>query len=485
MARQLEGLKPERVFYYFEEISKIPRGSGNTKAISDYLVGYAKDHGLSYRQDEWNNVVIRKKATPGYETHPVVMLQGHMDMVCEKTAESTHDFLKDPLDLYVEDGFVKARGTTLGADDGIAVAYILSILEDDTIPSPELEAVITVDEEIGMLGAAAMDMSDLKAHYVINIDSEDEGIFLSGCAGGLTAHLHLPYTYVEAPEDAISYELTIGGLTGGHSGQEIHKGRASAHVLLGRVLACFDDHSLNYGIAGFQAGTKDNVIPNGVTLELFLEPEELGEFQKLVDALQEVFLQEFKTTDPNLFLSFKEKSIPSRKIIDFEAMAKLTYILTVSPAGVARMSPDIEGLVETSLNMGILHLGDEEIEISYLIRSSIESAKYALYDKIRYIGALLGCEVDYTGAYPGWQYRKDSLLQKAIKDLYEEQTGKKGVIEAIHAGVECGMFDAGLKDADIVSFGPNLYDIHTFHERMDIASAERTYDLLVSLLERL
>lgn len=492
--RKLEGLKPERVFYYFEELCNIPHGSGNTKEISDYCVTFAKEHNLTYRQDEHNNVVIRKNATAGYENHPGVILQGHLDMVCEKTRESAHDFTQEGLKLYCEDGFVKAKDTTLGGDDGIAVAYALAILEDNTLAHPFIEAVFTVDEEIGMLGADAMDMSDLKGHYLMNIDSEEEGIFLTSCAGGVTAKISLPVNVMPVIVDTDgdfgkmkSYTVEISGLTGGHSGTEIHRGRANAHKLLGRLLYAWNQ-GVRYSIESIEGGTKDNAIACIVSVKVLVVEEDVEEFIAIAKELESDFQVEYAVTDPNLSITIANGATGTTEVhtmMNPKSKEKLTFFLMQMPNGVVRMSAEMENFVESSLNSGILHFSGEEVEMGFLIRSSVESAKWCIYDQLQYLAEYIGADFDSSGDYPGWKYRAESNLRDIMAKVFEEQNGRKPEIMGIHAGLECGIFADRIADVDIVSFGPDIMDIHTYKERLSIDSVERTWKLIVETLRRL
>ncbi len=484
MTNILKDLEPKNVFRFFEEICAIPHGSGNTKAISDYCAKFAHERGLKYIQDDSNNVIIFKDAAKGYEDHPAVIIQGHLDMVCEKTQDSDHDFENDGLSLYVEDGFVKAKGTTLGGDDGIAVAYALAILDDTTLMHPAIEAVFTVDEEIGMLGADAMDMSPLKAKYLLNIDSEEEGIFLTSCAGGLTAIITLPADFVDAPEGAIGCEIEIGGLKGGHSGTEINKGRANANKLLGRLMYSLNKE-VRYGITDIVGGTKDNAIACNVKVSAVVFEDDYEKLCELAAKLNEELKSEYSGTDDNIFIKVTKSDAAFGQMISPKSKEILTFILVNMPNGVMKMSGNIEGLVETSLNCGSFNLNEDLITLGFAVRSSIESAKWALYEQLEYLAGFVGCECTFNGNYPGWQYKVDSNLRQIMIDVYKEQYGKEPEVTAIHAGLECGIFADRLPGIDIVSFGPDIHDIHTFSERLSIESVERVWKYTLEVLKRL
>lgn len=476
----LEGLKPERVFYYFEEITKIPHGSHNTKEISDYLVKFAKDHNLTYMQDESNNVLIRKPAAKGYENAPTVMLQGHCDMVCEKAPGSAHDFTKDPLKLRIEGDFITAEDTTLGGDDGIAVAYALAILEDDTLKHPALEVVITTDEEVGLLGAAAFDASVLKSTMLINMDSEAEGILWVGCAGGLTAKSELPVMYEEA--SGTRFEVRIDGLKGGHSGAEIDKIRANANKLLGRFLYELGQR-MEYAIAEMEGGLKGNAIPRSSRALLVAEDEEtlrsfVGEFEGNLRA-------EYSGSDGEITVSVENLGPVKMDVLTPVSREKIIFLLTYIPYGVEKMSGNIEGLVETSMNPGILKLTHDRCILSSSVRSSVKSGKKALAEKIQYVTEFLGGEYTAEGDYPAWEYRKDSRLREIMLKSYEEVLGETPEIKAIHAGLECGLFYEKIPGLDCVSFGPNMKDIHTTEEMLSISSTDRMYRFLLKVLENI
>lgn len=468
----------------FKEICEIPHGSYNTKAISDYCVNFAKKNNLRFIQDSSNNVVIFKDAAKGYEDHPAVIIQGHLDMVCEKGAGSTHDFMKDPLKLKEDDGYLSADNTTLGGDDGIAVAYALAILADDSLMHPALEVVLTVDEEVGMLGAAALDMSVLKGKYMLNIDSEEEGIFLTSCAGGMTAHIEVPVSYVEIKDDVTECIINISGLLGGHSGTEIIRGRANAHKILARLLLQLNQ-TVHYGIESVTGGSKDNAIPNNVELKILIDNNDIEAMKEDIKTLNEQLLSEYKNCDDDISITVSETDVKSGKVFDMKSREIVTFLLLNSPNGVVKMSSDIDNLVETSLNCGVLNTTDDTVNVGFSIRSSKESAKWALYEQLEYMAEFLGCECEMSGNYPGWAYKNESQLRNIISEVYTEQYGSKPEFSAIHAGLECGIFAGKLDDIDIVSFGPNIHDIHTCNEKMEIESAKRVFDFTLEVLKRL
>ena len=475
----LENCEPKRVFHYFEEICKIPHGSGNTRQISDYLVQFAKNHDLKYIQDEMNNVVIYKPGTAGYENAPTVIVQGHMDMVCEKRPDVDHDFTKDGLNLSVEGDYVSANGTTLGGDDGIAVAYGLALLESDTIAHPPLEVFITVDEEIGLLGAVGFDCSVLKGRRFINLDSEAEGSLWISCAGGLSGISHIPVTRLEAKGEKLT--VKISGLMGGHSGAEIDKNRANANSLLGKFLHGLDAKA-GYELISVQGGQKDNAITRESIAELLTVKENVEAVKEYAASMQTAWREEYSGTDEGITVTVTEEGEQDAKVLHPTSKEKVVFFLVNVPYGVQKMSGTIKGLVETSTNIGILKTSENEVLGSSSIRSSVETARDALSDKIEYLTEFLGGEYERQGVYPAWEYRKDSPLRDKMVEVYEEMYGQKPNVVAIHAGLECGLFYKKMEGLDCVSLGPDMKDIHTSEEVLSISSTERVWKYLVKVL---
>lgn len=475
----LENCEPKRVFHYFEEICKIPHGSGNTRQISDYLVQFAKNHDLKYIQDEMNNVVIYKPGTAGYENAPTVIVQGHMDMVCEKRPDVDHDFTKDGLNLSVEGDYVSANGTTLGGDDGIAVAYGLALLESDTIAHPPLEVFITVDEEIGLLGAVGFDCSVLKGRRFINLDSEAEGSLWISCAGGLSGISHIPVTRLEAKGEKLT--VKISGLMGGHSGAEIDKNRANANSLLGKFLHGLDAKA-GYELISVQGGQKDNAITRESIAELLTVKENVEAVKEYAASMQTAWREEYTGTDERITVTVTEEGEQDAKVLHPTSKEKVVFFLVNVPYGVQKMSGTIKGLVETSTNIGILKTSENEVLGSSSIRSSVETARDALSDKIEYLTEFLGGEYERQGVYPAWEYRKDSPLRDKMVEVYEEMYGQKPNVVAIHAGLECGLFYKKMEGLDCVSLGPDMKDIHTSEEVLSISSTERVWKYLVKVL---
>lgn len=476
-----EELYPQRVFYYFEQIAAIPHGSRNTKAISDFLVNFAKEHNLVWYQDENNNVVIVKEASAGYEAAEPIIIQGHMDMVCEKEKGVDIDFEKDGLKLYIDGDFLKAEGTTLGGDDGIAVAYALALLDSQEIAHPKLEVVITVDEEIGMLGAEAIDLSMLTGHTMLNIDSDVEGSFLTGCAGGMAVNVTLPIKRVMQSGEKVA--LTITGLEGGHSGSEIDKEHGNANILMGRLLrALFEETP--FGIISLAGGLKDNAIPRECVTELLVPQENVNLVKEIADKLDIELKKEFMTADPSVCIEFEDLGKKEESILDFGSVSRVIFYLRSVPNGVQHMSQVMHGLVETSLNLGIMELKEDALHTVTSIRSSVGTRKADLLDRVTAIVELLGGEAEVEGDYPAWEYKQDSSLRPQIAKVYKQLYGKDPVFETIHAGLECGLLSEKIKNLDCVSFGPDNFDIHTPKERLSISSTGRVWDFIVEFLRQ-
>lgn len=479
---KLENLDDKKVFYYFEKISGIPRGSKYNTQISNYLVSFAEEHQLKYKQDEYENVTIWKAASEGYENCETVMIQGHMDMVCEKESNIKHDFTTEPLDLIVKDDFVYANGTTLGGDDGVAIAYALAILDDDTLSHPPLEVVITTDEEIGMDGAFGLDTSGLKAKYMLNIDSEEEGILLSGCAGGMTSTCILTKAN-ELKAEGTKLNIKISGLQGGHSGAEIHKNRTNANRLLGRVLGTLEGSKIEYFIIQMNGGLKDNAIPREAEMELVTKQEE--QVKNLVEKFAAIIKRELRTSEPDVTITVEVKEAGSYEVWEKELEKKVYMMLTYAPNGIQTMSAEIDGLVESSLNLGIFKTEKEKVTFSFSVRSSVASYKKYLSEQLENLIVFLGGIYEKKGEYPGWEYNPNSKLRDMMCKVYKEQYGEEIKVEAIHAGLECGIIAEKMPELDIVSLGPDIFDIHTPKEKLSISSAKRVYEYIVTVLEKM
>ena len=472
----LANLEPRSVFRFFEELTRIPHESGNTAAASGWVEDFARVRGLTCRRDELGNVVIWKDASPGYENHPAVMLQGHLDMVCVKDPDVSHDFLRDPLQLRVEDGWVKAGGTTLGGDDGAAVAMMMALLDENRLVHPPLEAVFTVDEEVGLLGAAGLDCSDLRSRLLINLDSEAEGVLTVGCAGGARCDLlhRLP---VEQAEGG-AYAFSVSGLPGGHSGAEIHKNIPNANRLLAQCLA--DVPGLR--LASLRGGLQDNAIPDRSQAVLIL-PEDRAD--AVAAKLTEAFRREMAAGVPNAACTFDRAGCPAARALSEADSRQVLDLILSAPNGVQAMEPDLPGQVRTSLNLGIAELEDGALRLTWSVRSSSAADKDALVERLRALTEGAGAAFDIRGDYPAWEYRKDSPLRDVMVRVFREKYGREPVVETIHAGLECGLLAGKLPGLDAVSIGPDMADIHSARERLSVASVERTWDYLLEILAQL
>lgn len=478
-AVKLAGLNPASVFSYFEEICAIPHGSRNTKAISDYLVDFAKARNLRYIQDEINNVIIFQDGTCGYEDHEPVILQGHMDMVCEKDPSCPLDLAVDGLDVTHDGVSVFAKGTTLGGDDGIAVAYALALLDDTSIPHPPLEVVITVDEEIGLLGAAAIDLSRLKGRMLLNLDSEDEGIFTVSCAGGATATISM-----DAPRRAVygpCIRLTVDGLQGGHSGAEIHKNRANANKVMGEFLSRIQK-IMPLCLTSFAGGSKDNAIPRSCQANAVAMGINLERINGIAEALQAEVRAQYD--EPEATVQAFDLDALGGNALSTELTAKVIALLCSTPNGVQAMSEEMPGLVQTSLNMGIAKLGSA-MNMTFSVRSSVNHEKQALLNKLQELAAFYDASYSQMGEYPAWEYKADSKLRDIMVDTYKRMYGKEPQVLAIHAGLECGLLGEKIPGLDCVSIGPQMHDIHTSREKLNIASTARTWEFLLEILKAL
>lgn len=475
----LENLQPAEVFRFFEEICAIPHTSFHEKKLSDYCVKFAEERGLYYKQDEMGNVLIVAEATEGYEDVPAMILQGHLDMVGDKAQGCLIDLEKDGLDLFVDGDEIGARGTTLGADDGIAVAYALAILDSKEIAHPRLEVVLTVSEEVGLLGATGMDLSECKARRLLNIDSEDEGVLTVGCAGGRRDYCVIPVQRVE--KEGLLCKIDISGLLGGHSGIEIDRGRANAAVLMGRFLM-FLEQKISYSVAEFTSGVKENVIPKDANAEILIEEEDLYILKNVVEEFNQKMEAEYSTADPDIRMSIEAADLEKRMVLDDISAHKVMMSLNLMPNGIQAMSMDPPGLVESSLNLGVAELKEQTFEMAFSIRSSVVSAKEYMSDKIEYLTAMMDGTVEISGDYPAWPYAKESKLRDLCIHVFKEQYGYEPKVELIHAGLECGILSDKIPGLDCVSFGPNLKAVHTPNERVSISSTARVWEYLKALL---
>ncbi len=471
----IKGYQPQKLFEYFEEICAIPHGSGNEAGIADYLVAFAASHGLAYHRDAVNNVFIKAPATKGLEDRPAILLQGHTDMVCEKNNDTVHDFLRDGLKLFVEDGWLGARGTTLGGDDGIAVAMMLAIL-DGQMPHPAVECLFTVEEEVGLLGAESFDYSLISAKRMINMDSEDESVVTAGCAGGLRTDLSIPVTYEAAKGTAV--EIKIGGLAGGHSGADVHLGRANANKLMGRLLLALSKE-FDFGLCALEGGSKDNAIPRECTAVVC--GKGLLSMPAKVAKLTNEIKSELCAADAGFFMQCKTLAAPD-VCMDKDSTARVVCAMGTVANGVLAMSNNIEGLVEYSRNLGIVRTEQGSVHLTLSSRSAIESQLDASIDDLDALATLCKGSARHHSRYPGWSYAVESPLRDQYLTAYEGLFGKMPEVSVIHAGLECGIIRSKLPDMDMISVGPNMRDIHSPAERLDLASCERFWQVIAKML---
>ena len=500
----LDGLEPQSVFHYFEEITRIPHGSGNVKQISDYLKKFAADRGLECIQDELFNIIIIKDATPGYEQEEPYILQGHMDMVAVSAPDCDIDMKKDPLRLCVENGRIHAQGTSLGGDDGIAVAYALALLDADHISHPRLEVILTVDEETGMEGAKGIDLSMLRGRRLINLDQEEEGVVITSCAGGARVDVSIPLQEENAAEEAAQQSATgqnrelmqvkITGLLGGHSGIEIDKGRGNANCLLGRILKGMSDH-FAISLVTMHGGLADNAIPREAEAVIAVDitrvetaiayvQEEAGRIRQELGDKDPTFTADCRVVNPEELPDGKNGNEEGRRMkrYDTDSTVQAITCLCKLPNGVTAMSRELEGLVQTSLNLGVVTLEQGALKLSYAVRSSVDEDREALCSQMQEIAKDTGAVAEVRNAYTGWAYRTESPLRDIIVEIYEKMYGKKPVLEAIHAGVECGILASKIPGLDCVSIGPDMADVHTAQESLDIASVQRMWEYLQVVL---
>ncbi len=479
----LAELEPKKVFEIFEEISAIPRGSSNEERISNYIAKTAQTLGLEVYQDKLWNVIVKKQGTKGYETSEPVILQGHMDMVCEKNADVDFDFQKDSIKLKIEEGFIKADGTTLGADNGIAVAMMLAVLKED-ISHPPLELVFTSDEEAGMNGAKGLDYTLLKGRRLINLDSEEEGHILAGCAGGLRSKIVLPITFSKSRMDFHAFKIIIKGLKGGHSGADIHLQRANANKLMGRLLNLLLKERLVW-IREINGGNADNAIPRECETVVCFEDKFREKIQELCVNFEKMCQNEYKTAEEGIKVDIITLDETPALVFSHITGIKAVSLLMLIPNGVRTMSPYIDGLVESSNNLGIVRTNREEIVFTSAARSSLSSRKDLICEEKKIIADLCGADFEISGSYPAWEFNINSPLREVLEKTYYDMFQKEAKVDAIHAGLECGLFGEKLLGCDMVSIGPEMFDVHTPDERLSIASTKRTWDYLKEVLKRL
>ncbi len=476
LSLNLKNKDTKPVFDWFEKMSRIPRGSGNMEKISQFCVDFAKSHGLEFIKDDANNVIIYKGASKGYENAQPVILQGHLDMVCQKIQGLDFDFEKDGINIFSDGDFVKADGTTLGADNGIGAAMILAILESDKICHPPIEAVFTTDEEIGMIGASKLDVKNLSGKKVINLDSEDLHELTVSCAGGSDFTVSFGVTKEEVLGHKV--KININGLCGGHSGVEIHKGRTNANKLCGEILNLLSKN-VDFEIVSSFGGTKPNAIPNSNETVVCIDDTE--KFKSALGKIVKEIKEKIKQTEPS-FECFIQEEDNVENCVCISEKEKFIKSLCVYPDGVQAMSENIDGLVETSLNLGIMKADENGVFMHFALRSNVDASLTQLEEKMTDISNDLGAKAQVFGRYPSWEFKEDSTLQEIYKKAHKEHFGFDVKVCAIHAGLECGVFSSKIDGADCISVGPQLYDVHTTNERMSISSVEDSFEMLCKTL---
>ncbi|MCL2603281.1 MAG: aminoacyl-histidine dipeptidase [Defluviitaleaceae bacterium] len=501
----LSALEPKAFFKHFEAISQIPRGSGNEKTVSDYVTAFARGLGYEVVQDGLMNVIIYKPASAGYEDKPSIILQGHLDMVCEKNAGTEHDFMKDPLQLYINGDFVKAKGTTLGADNGTAVAICMALLEDKSLPHPALEMILTVEEEVGMAGAEGLDASLLTATRMINLDSSEENIITIGCAAGVTVEYNLPLTRqiidgegsskqplnetnegtegMPPLQSPSAFTLTVKGLHGGHSGADINKGRGNANVILGCVLTALEK-DCGIRLAEIKGGMKLNAIPREAAADFVVSAGHAGKIAACVEEYARSFGGMYKDADPGLAITCVPTD-PPECVFSQDCSDKVITSLLLLPNGVQVMSDEIPNLVAASCNVGVVETAENHVRISCFPRGASKEYLAGMERQIRELAARTGAETRFIERSPAWAYNPESRLLKTVVETYERLNNTEPVVTALHAGLECGILAEKLPGLDIVSLGPDTFDLHTPDERLSISSAQRVWKFILALLEAL
>ena len=478
----IKDLEPKVVWQNFYGLTQIPRPSKHEAKVQEYLYKWGKDHGLETLRDDTGNIIIRKPATPGFENRKGVILQGHMDMVPQKTADTVHDFLTDPIKTKIVGEWVAAEGTTLGADNGIGVALGLAVLEDPSVKHGPIEVLATYDEETGMTGANSLKPGVLKGDILINLDSEEEGELCVGCAGGLDATADFKYRTYKTPEGYVGYELTVKGLQGGHSGMDISLYRANANKVIARILLPLLEQ---YGVkvADFTGGSLRNAIPFEACAKILVPSEKSRKVKALVEGIFAEVKAEFKESDPSAVLFYEKAPKPYERYIQDSVMLRAVKAMLACPSGVERMSQSMEGLTETSINMAIVRTSKGHLIVHSLLRSAVDTAKAALADKVRCVFELAGAGVTFAGGYSGWTPKLDTPMNKVMMDQFEKVYGRKMKIMATHGGLECAIMGAKYPNWEMVSIGPTIVHPHSPDERVKIDTVGRTWAYLKAVLE--
>ncbi|WP_345843586.1 aminoacyl-histidine dipeptidase [Shewanella algae] len=479
----LSQLQPQPLWQWFEQICTIPHPSKHEAALSQYIQNWAKDRQLEVIEDKVGNLIIRKDATPGMENRKPVVIQAHIDMVPQKNADKEHDFVKDPIQPWIDGDWVKAQGTTLGADNGIGMASALAILGSDDIPHGPLEVLLTIDEEAGMTGAFGLEAGMLRGEILINTDSEQEGEIYMGCAGGVDAEITLPMVWEATGDGFQAFNLTLSGLKGGHSGVNIHLGRGNANKLLARFLFEHSE-SLQLELAEFNGGSLRNAIPREASATILVPAEQAAALSEATAAFQALLREELAVADPAACLTLTEVPLPA-KVMSEQSQNTLIDLLHACPNGVMRMSDEIEGVTETSLNLGVINTSEQDVKLLCLIRSLIDSGRSQIEGMLIALANLAGAEIDLSGAYPGWKPDSQSPVMAIVRDTYQDIYHKEPVIMVIHAGLECGLFKEPYPAMDMVSIGPTIRFPHSPDEMVNITTVGQYWQLLLAVLERI
>ena len=479
----LSGLEPARVFEIFEDICNIPHTSGNMDGIADYLCAFAEKNNLRYIREKCGNVIIFVPGSPGYETSDIVMLQGHLDMVCEKSPDSRHNFEKDPLPIAVMEDIIFSRKTALGGN-GIAIGICLAIAERDDIAHPPLEILMTANKENDMLGVKELDASVLNAKTLINLDNNKEGVFITSCAGGLKGRIQLPVRYRKRSGE--KHNIVVSGFMGGHSGRDINKYGGNANIIMGRLLHLLSS-KFEFDLVNLRGGLMVSAIPRDADCTILVSDEDVSKLEAVVEEFEKTIRNEYRANENNVQIYCNDLGYFEEEALTVKTMERLIFLLNTLPDGVQKMSVDKEtpGLVEASLNIGIMRLTDKEFLLEATVRSSVASEKYYLSDKLRYLTETIGGHYDELGDYPGWEFKSDSRLLKVMNSVYLAQYGKAPEITGVHAGLETGIISSRLPGLDIISCGPDILNIRTPNERLSVSSVERTWKFLIAVLKEL
>lgn len=483
MSQEIRNLEPKALWNKFADLNAVPRPSKKEERVIEFMKNFGNSLGLETFEDEIRNVIIRKPATPGMENRKMIVMQGHLDMVHQKNNETVFDFDKQGIEMYVDGDWVRAKGTTLGADNGLGVATIMAILESKDIPHPAIEALFTIDEETGMTGALNLKGGILKGEILLNLDTEEDDEIDIGCAGGIDVTANANYTEEETPEGSVGYKITVKGLTGGHSGMDIHKGLGNANKIMNRLLfGSFENFGLQ--ISEINGGSLRNAIPRESVAKVIIaqmyDEAFVFDMQEIINDIK----SEFKTTEPNLTIEIVKSDLPA-KVMVVPAQEGILRSIYAAHNGVYRMSADMADLVETSNNIAKVVIKDGEIMIGCLTRSSVESSKMDLADALRSAFELCGCEVTFSGSYPGWTPNVKSEILDVLVGIYEKQNGEKPRIVACHAGLECGILGTNYPEMDMISFGPTIHGAHSPDERASISSAQKYWKFVLEILENI